>query len=119
MKPLLDAADPVYTRPVTAHFRGHVGEPPALTLTDEHGHAATTTLPDPLQPARNRGMTEEGLRESLGKLGGTGYHLAGLTADLTGLGFLPVSALNALRREAADRLTALRAEAPARRITPR
>ncbi len=119
VKPLLDAADPVYTRPVTAHFRGHVGEPPALTLTDEHGHAATAALPDPLQPARNRGLTEEGLRESLGKLGGTGYHLAGLTVDLAGLGFLPVSALNALRREAADRLTALRAEAPARRITPR
>ncbi|MPY65720.1 U32 family peptidase [Deinococcus sp. SDU3-2] len=119
VKPLLDAADPVYTRPVTAHFRGHVGEPPALTLTDEHGHAATATLPDPLQPARNRGLTEEGLRESLGKLGGTGYHLAGLTADLAGLGFLPVSALNALRREAAERLTALRAEAPVRRITPR
>ncbi|MCP2013494.1 putative protease [Deinococcus sp. HSC-46F16] len=119
VKPLLDAVDPVYTRPVTAHFRGHVGEPPALTLADEYGHAATATLPDLLQPARNRGLTEEGLRESLGKLGGTGYHLAALTADLAGLGFLPVSALNALRREAAERLTALRAEAPARRITPR
>ncbi|WP_027461377.1 U32 family peptidase [Deinococcus murrayi] len=119
VRPLLEAADPVYTRPVTAHFRGHVGEPPALTLTDERGRSVTATLPDPLQPARNRGLTEESLRESLGKLGGTGYHLAGLTADLAGLGFLPVSALNALRREAAERLTALRAEAPARRVTPR
>ncbi|GAA5512248.1 hypothetical protein Dcar01_00962 [Deinococcus carri] len=119
VRPLLEAGDPVYTRPVTAHFRGHLGEVPALTLTDEGGRSVTVTLPDPLQPARNRALDEAGLREQLGKLGGTGYHLAALTADLSGPGFLPVSQLNALRREAAEQLTALRGQAPERRIIPR
>lgn len=119
VRPLVEAADPVHTRPVTAHFRGHVGEPPALTLTDEQGRSATATLPGPLAPARNRALDEAALREQLGKLGGTGYHLAGLTVDLAGPGFLPVSALNALRREAAEQLTARRGQTPERRITPR
>ncbi|WP_103128468.1 U32 family peptidase [Deinococcus aerius] len=119
VRPLLEAHDPIHTRPVTAHFRGHVGEVPALTLTDEGGRSVTVTLEGPLQPARNRAVDEAGLREQLGKLGGTGYHLAGLSADLSGPGFLPVSALNALRREAVEGLTALRGQAPERRITPR
>ncbi|MFN4251022.1 DUF3656 domain-containing protein [Deinococcus sp.] len=119
VRPLVEAADPVYTRPVTAHFMGHVGFPPALTLTDEHGHSVTATLPDPLGEARNRALDEAGLREQLGKLGGTPYHLQDLTTDLSGAGFLPVSALNALRRDAAAQLTALRAQAPERRTAPR
>nr|WP_084048918.1 U32 family peptidase [Deinococcus hopiensis] len=119
VKPLVEAADPLYTRPVAAHFRGHVGEVPALTLTDEAGRSVTVTLPEPLSPARNRALDEAGLREQLGKLGGTGYHLADLTVDLSGPGFLPVSGLNALRREAAEQLTALRGQTPERRIRPR
>ena len=119
VKPLVDAADPVYTRPVLAHFRGHVGEPPALILTDDHGLTVTATLPDALAPARNRALDDTMLREQLGKLGGTGYHLQAVTTDLRGEGFLPVSALNALRRDAVALLTAARGQAPARRIAPR
>nr|WP_216328744.1 U32 family peptidase [Deinococcus aestuarii] len=119
VRPLLEAQDPVYTRPVTAHFRGHVGEVPALTLTDEQGRHVTATLDTPLPPARNRALDEATLAEQLGRLGGTGYHLAGLSADLAGAGFLPVSGLNALRREAVEGLTALRGQAPGRRIQTR
>ncbi|UBV43154.1 U32 family peptidase [Deinococcus taeanensis] len=119
VKPLLDAADPVHTRPVDAHFVGHVGEPPALTLTDEHRVSVTVTLSEPLSGARNRALDEAGLREQLGKLGGTPFHLGALSVDLRGAGFLPVSALNALRREAAAALTERRAQAPDRRVAPR
>lgn len=69
--------------------------------------------------ARNRALDEAGLREQLGKLGGTPYHLGTLSTDLNGAGFLPVSALNALRREAAAALTDARAAAPERTVTPR
>ncbi|THF89070.1 U32 family peptidase [Deinococcus sp. KSM4-11] len=118
VKPLTEAGDPVYTRPVAAHFRGYVGERPALTLTDEHGISATATLPDPLAPARNRALDEGTLREQLGKLGGTGYHLNLLSTGLRGEGFLPVSSLNALRRDAVAQLTEARGAAPERRIRP-
>ncbi|WP_235692661.1 U32 family peptidase [Deinococcus aquaedulcis] len=119
VRPLVDAADPVHTRPVDAQFVGHVGEVPALTLTDEAGRTVTVTLPEPLSPARNRALDEAALREQLGKLGGTPYHLRTLTVDLQGAGFLPVSALNSLRREAAAALTALREQGPARATAPR
>lgn len=119
VKPLLDAADPVHTRPVDAHFTGHVGDRPALTLTDGHGHAVTVTLPEPLSEARSRALDETTLREQLGKLGGTPYHLRTLTTDLQGAGFMPVSALNALRRAAVSQLTEQRGLPPERRITPR
>ncbi|MDP9763690.1 U32 family peptidase [Deinococcus enclensis] len=119
VKPLLDAADPVHTRPVTAQFVGRVGEVPALTLTDEGGRSVTVHGEAPLQEARNRALDEVALREQLGKLGGTPYHLSALNVDLHGMGFLPVSALNALRRDAVAALTALRGQAPDRRTTPK
>ncbi|MFC4427527.1 U32 family peptidase [Deinococcus navajonensis] len=119
VRPLLDAADPVHTRPVTAHFVGHVGERPSLTLTDEQGRTVTVVGDTLLAEARNRALDPAGLQEQLGKLGGTPYHLAGLTADLRGAGFLPVAALNALRRDATAQLSALRAQSPERRVAPR
>ncbi|PTA66687.1 protease [Deinococcus arcticus] len=119
VRPLVEAADPVHTRAVDAHFMGTVGEVPALTLTDEAGRSVTVTLPEPLSPARNRALDEATLREQLGKLGGTPYHLRTLSVDLQGAGFLPVSALNSLRREAAAALSARREQAPERRVAPR
>ncbi|GGK13906.1 protease [Deinococcus malanensis] len=119
VRPLLETADPLHTRAVNAHFTGHVGEVPALTLTDEQGRSVTVVGDAPLSEARNRALDEASLREQLGKLGGTPYHLAALTTDLRGAGFLPVSVLNALRRAASEQLTALRAQAPERRIASR
>ena len=119
VKPLLDSADPVHTRPVTAHFVGRVGEVPALTLTDNQDRHVTVHGEAPLQEARSRSLDEAALREQLGKLGGTPYHLSALSADLHGAGFLPVSALNTLRRDAVAALTALRGQAPERQTRPK
>lgn len=114
LKPLVEAADPVYTRPVTAHFAGHLNEPPRLTLRDEEGHSVTVAGESPLTAARSRALDEGVLKEQLSKLGGTGYHLADLSAELEEGLFLPLGALNALRREAVQALTALRGAAPRR-----
>ena len=119
VRPLLDGEDPLHTRPVAATFVGKVGEPPRLTLSDEAGRRVTVMGDSPLSEARNRALDEAALREQLGKLGGTPYHLAALEVELNGAGFLPVSALNALRREAVARLTELRGQAPTRRSEPR
>ena len=118
IKPLLDDTDPLHARPLKMDFVGVVGEPPRLTLTDEAGRTVTVTGETPLSQARNRALDEMTLREQLGKLGGTPYHLNELTAQLSGAGFLPVSALNALRREASARLTELRGQVPMRRAEP-
>ncbi len=119
VKPLLESIDPIYTRPLTLHFVGTVGKLPRLTVTDEQGHRVTVTGDTPLAPARNRALDEAALRDQLGKLGGTPYHLAQLTSELSGAGFMPLSALNALRREAIDQLQSAAQQAPVRRQTPR
>ncbi|MDO4262834.1 MAG: DUF3656 domain-containing protein, partial [Deinococcus sp.] len=122
LKPLTDAADPVYTRPVSAQFVGHLGERPTLTLSDEEGRSVTVQGETPLGEARNRALDAVSLREQLGKLGGTGYHLGEFRAELTapeGVGlFLPLGALNALRRDAVGALTELRGRAPERAPVP-
>ncbi|WP_425386921.1 DUF3656 domain-containing U32 family peptidase [Deinococcus aquatilis] len=118
VKPLLDASDPVYTRPISAQFVGQVGQPVSLTLTDEAGRSVTATLPEPLAPARNRALDQASLQEQLGKLGGTPFHLSALSVDLQGAGFLPVSSLNALRRDATDQLRQLRREWKAQAVAP-
>ncbi|GGJ82120.1 protease [Deinococcus aquiradiocola] len=118
VKPLLDAADPLHTRPVRAHFVGVLGEAPILTLTDDAGHTVTVTGDAPLSAARNRALDDATLRDQLSRLGGTPYHLADLSSELVGETFLPVSALNALRREAVTALTAARGAAPARDVQP-
>jgi U32 family peptidase len=118
LKPLLDAADPLYTRPVSMTVYAEVGLPPRLTLDDGEGHRVIVTGPEPLSEARNRALDGATLREQLGKLGGTPFHLAELHAELIGAGFLPVSALNALRREAVTLLTEARSTLPERRAHP-
>ncbi|RTR29499.1 U32 family peptidase [Deinococcus radiophilus] len=118
IKPLTEAADPVYTRPVTAHFVGRLGQLPALTLSDEQGRTVTAQGDTPLGQARNRALDEAGLRGALGKLGGTGYHLDALTTSLEPGLFLPLGALNALRRKATAALTEVRGRAPERQVVP-
>ncbi|PYE56499.1 U32 family peptidase [Deinococcus yavapaiensis] len=114
VKKYLEPADPVYTRPVAASFLGYEGTPPMLTLVDEAGRSVTAVGETPLQPARNRALTEDALRDTLGKLGGTPFHLADLSADLPDAVFVPVSELNALRREAVRLLLEERGKLPVR-----
>ncbi len=60
----------------------------------------------PLQVARKRPLTEETLREQLGRLGGTGFALGALENRIEGAVILPVSELNRMRRELVDKLAA-------------
>ncbi len=90
------------------------GVPCSLTADDRHGNAATVTGPVP-EAAGNRALTAEDLASRLQKTGGTPYRRAG--ADVTvepGL-YLSAAAVNALRREALEALSAARAQPPKRR----
>ncbi len=65
--------------------------------------------PMPLQPARQQPLTDEKLRQQLGRLGGTPFRLGSLHNALEGEVMLPVSVLNQMRRQAVEQLQALRA----------
>ena len=115
----LDPADPLRTRPVKVRFVGRAGEAPELTLTDGAGRRVKVVGDSPLQAARKRALDEPALREQLGKLGGTLFHLESLEADLEGEVFWPLGELNALRRSAVGALLKARGQLPERQVTPR
>jgi putative protease len=70
-------------------------------------HAASASSAISLTPARGRGLDEGLLRDKLGSLGGTPFHLASLSLQLDGALHLPVSELKDLRRALVAQLEAL------------
>ena len=83
------------------------GQEAQLAVEDEQGHICKTVGPVP-EISRMRETTEVQLVERLGKTGGTPYYAADVKVMLDPGLILPVSAINAMRREVLDRLTALR-----------
>lgn len=81
------------------------GKPLALTMTD--GESSVTVMGDTVVPAQSRAMSEEDARRSLGKLSDTPFSLRALKVQTAGA-FVPVSALNQLRREACQQLAEAR-----------
>lgn len=81
------------------------GKSLALTMTD--GESSVTVTGDTAAPAQSRAMSEEDARRSLGKLSDTPFSLRTLTVQTAGA-FVPVSALNQLRREACQQLAEAR-----------
>lgn len=81
------------------------GKPLALTMTD--GESSVTITGDTAAPAQSRAMSEEDARRSLGKLSDMPFSLRTLTVQTAGA-FVPVSALNQLRREACQQLAEAR-----------
>jgi len=80
----------------------------ALTLTDETGVSASAELPHAKEPAKDTERALTGLRDNLGKLGATIFSARTIELQLDQAWFLPAGAINALRREAVEKLEAAR-----------
>lgn len=89
------------------------GEPLTLTATD--GISTVTVTGETVTAAQKRAMSGEDARRSLGKTGDTPFALHALTVITDGA-FVPVSALNAVRRDALQALENARAESFARPV---
>ena len=110
----LEAARSHAPKPISVQMRGFfaLNRPMALTLSD--GESAVTVEGQPVQAAASRAAAEDEVRRSLSRLGDTPFALKApgdLTIELADGLFLPVGALNALRREGIAALTAARIEA--------
>ena len=101
---------PKFQRPIEIEVHGCAGKPLALIARDEIGNVAQVHSEMPLTKAEKLPLTEEKLREQLGRLGGTPFKLGELNNFLTGEVLLPVSELNRLRREIVSDLESLRAQ---------
>jgi len=99
--------------PVTFHVKVKPGQF-TLMVVDPQGRACSLEGPAP-ELARTADLTEEELRMRLAKTGGTPYRCAGVEATITPGLTLSAAAINGLRRDVLNQLTALRA----RRENPR
>ena len=80
----------------------------SLTVTDPEGRSCTVRGPVP-EIARNLDLTEDALAFRLAKTGGTPFRCAGVRAHVEPRLMLSASQINAMRREALNQLTAIRA----------
>jgi putative protease len=80
----------------------------ALTLKDEDGIEACATITHGKEPAKNPERALAAVGESLGKLGATDFKATGVNVALAQAWFLPASTINALRRDAVEKLIAAR-----------
>ena len=87
-----------------------------LTVSDGE-HTVTVEGPVP-EAARNRALTAEEVAQRLKKTGGTAYRCETVEVALDEGLMLSAGALNGLRREALERLSAVRAAPPLRRELP-
>lgn len=78
-------------------------QPIELTVTDADGYTATV-YGDIVQAAQNRPTTEAEIQMRLSKTGGTAFCANSVSVRSYGDVFLPVSALNAVRRSALEAL---------------
>jgi putative protease len=98
---------------LTGRFEMRQDAPMTLTLQDErHTVCAQGEVP---QVALKRATTPEEARERLSKTGGTPYQITDLQVDSADGLMAPAAQLNALRRQALEELTQLRAKKPERR----
>ena len=88
---------------IKGKVRFSVGEPVIITVETADGHWVTESG-ETVQPAKNRPVGEEELRQRFGRLGDTPFVWERLEIEVAGDGFLPVGQLNELRRLALERL---------------
>lgn len=109
LKPLTKNESPVFTRPISFEVIANLGQPLSVVATtlsdnDESALAVEFEHDEPLAPASNRALDIELLKDKLGRLGGTPYHLGGIELQTTGDVFVPTSLLNQVRRSLVDAL---------------
>lgn len=100
--------------PVTFYAMILPGETAKVGAEDDEGRVATAEGPVP-EAARNRPLTKEEVCTQLSKTGGTPFLCTGVKAHVKNGLSLPLSALNAMRRQVLEDLAAQRSTPPKRR----
>lgn len=87
---------------IIGHVTVHEGEPVMLQLFKDEYEVMVTG--DVVQSAQNQPLSEEKLLKQMNKTGNTPFYFESLTADLAGNCFMPVQALNELRRSGMEQM---------------
>ena len=100
--------------PIRMYAKIEAGQPAQVAAQDEDGHVAAVEGPVP-EPAVNVPLTAEKVEGQLSRTGGTPFQCDKVVAKVEDGLSLPLSALNALRRQALDELSKQRTALPQRR----
>ncbi len=96
---------PAATHAIDITVEGKAGTPLTLkVILDQHSYTIASSVF--LEEAIKRPLHSETLRDQLGRLGGSPFHLGNVKNFLEGEVMLPVSELNRLRRELVTQLSA-------------
>ncbi|MBQ8507313.1 MAG: U32 family peptidase [Clostridia bacterium] len=88
--------------PVDISLQLKVGSPAAIEISD--GARSVSAEGETVQQAQNRPADPDRIRSQLEKLGDTPFYIRNYAAEIDHMAYLPVSALNALRRIAVEKL---------------
>ena len=100
--------------PIRMYAKIQAGQPAQVAAQDEDGHVAAVEGPVP-EAAVNVPLTAEKVEGQLSRTGGTPFQCDKVVAKVEDGLSLPLSALNALRRQALDELSRQRTALPERR----
>ncbi len=101
--------------PITFFAMVRPGEPVQVAVQDAEGRISSAEGPIP-EAARTRALTAAQVEEQLGKTGGTPFRCEKVRALVEDELSLPLSALNSLRRQVLEGLTAQRSLPPVRAV---
>lgn len=113
-KPLFDEARKSFEQkeipgvPIDMEFSLKTGQPAKLTAIDPDGNSVNIVSSVTAEKAVNKVLSNERIREQLDKTGGTPYYLRNLSISSDDESTMPISGLNAMRREAMEGIKALR-----------
>lgn len=93
--------------PVELLVRLYVGEKPKIVAAT-YKDTVTIEGDQPLEKAENKPTTRDAVRQCMSKTGGTPYYINDLKVWMDDDVYIPVSALNALRRKAIEKLNEIR-----------
>jgi len=96
--------------PISVRVRARLGGDLRMVFRDSLGHEAEAFWPGPLTRAEKHPLSEQLLREQLGRLGDTPFELGAVDAAGIGPVMVPKSVLNDLRRQAVAGLLELRSQ---------
>jgi putative protease len=108
----------VRAEPIRMAATARVGSPLHLTVTCAGLPPLECRTEAPLDAATKHPLTRDVLFQQLGRLGGTGFALASVEADIVGTPMVPLSILGRLRHEIVAQLTEARTLADAKAIVP-
>ena len=115
-----DDAQPPVQNPLDAHrANGDASHAKGGCNQGSPSSRTAIALGAAVERAQNRGADPERVRAQLEKTGGTAYRMRQIELDMDSDAFCPISALNALRRDALEKLNALRAPRPYALHAPR